>query len=1453
MDTAVGQRSDATARTHRSDKNSSDAAAAAMASDYDTDTGVKLKIYHGNQEGWSDWSDRFVAKASRRDLAHRIGTTRPQGEDAAEAAAAWDKDSTKLYYMLIEYTAGAASGIVKQHKATTNGVAAWQALKDKYELKGFTREAELHNKWHHETMSATEDPDRFFLRFEKPVTQLRELGVEISDRLLVGQVMCKLPPNYLPLRTLLDNMEDELGYEYLKRKMRCFYVRNIAGDGAAGGGADDQALVAGATVKCFGCGERGHIRAQCPRRSQSYGGRGGGGHGASRGLKGGRGGGRSRGFAWRGGSRGQGNGNKLLCWTCGQDGHKSAQCPSSYSSGGTAHFVEEEAVALVIHEDEYGLVSRSSPPVIILNPDSGASSDMMPSGEYLSDVEPADGYVTVANGVKVKTVGKGTLEAVARCEDGVLRFITISNVLIVPTLTHNLLSVDKVLDRGGNVWFGKDHQGEKVGRIDMDGMRIPLRHGGSLYELAVRPIKRKPKAEEVAYGVAELWHERLGHRNGPDMRRLGDFGVGVPSGLQLEGKCESCELSKHTHASFNRTVDYSRLEPGELFCMDVLGPMEVESIGGHRYAFMLTCARTKWRQLYLLKTRDEVCAKLEQFVLDISGLLGGRRVRALRVDNGGEFISQAFKNLCKSKGIHLTLSGAHAPQQNGVAERSWRTAVEMMRCMRRRAGLAKKFWGELLSTAAYLLNRLPSASLGGDTPYHALLGKHVKMDHLRVIGCRAFAHVYDNERRKLDDKAWKGVLLGYDETNRSCYRIYNPATGKVKKSVHVTFDETSFPARAAEVQYELEDVAQLWEPAVEQRGAQQQRDEPAKEVRRELEEQQPERAEPKETQRSSPGHHDEEKPDGAGDKQAPVGAQQDEKEEPSSVGGSCSVGTAAVWKWTDSVEREADNLGRGRRVKSARHLCNLAQEHAFVAAAALTGAPTSYKEAVQSVDKRQWICAMEEEMKALTETGALELVERPAGANVIDTRWVFKVKCNERGEVDRYKARLVAKGFVQVEGVDYFDVYAPVTKPTSIRVVLAIANLEDWDVDNMDVDTAFLQSPVHEEIYVAQPEGFERQGPKDEELVCRVHKSLYGLKQAPRNWNLEIDGWLREFGLVPSRADPCLYVLIDEGSVLVVLLYVDDLIITGNSRTVMDQFKAAISDRFKMKDLGMLRWILGMEVRRDRARRILHLSQGAYINTVLARFGMENCKPVATPAEGVLRRLDNGHADREFMQFVGSVLYLAMISRPDIAFAVQNLGRHMQRVGPEHWVAAKRLLRYLGGTRDLGLQFNGSAPNVINLVGYSDADWAGDVDTRRSTTAFVFVFAGACISWASRLQPTVALSSAEAEYMALCAGAQEAIHLRTMLRDLGYEQEQPTVIYEDNQACIAMGNNPTINHKRSKHIDIRYHFTRERVESGEIELAYVPTEHQLADLLTKALESQRVAKLRDQVLGYNGM
>lgn len=539
------------------------------------------------------------------------------------------------------------------------------------------------------------------------------------------------------------------------------------------------------------------------------------------------------------------------------------------------------------------------------------------------------------------------------------------------------------------------------------------------------------------------------------------------------------------------------------------------------------------------------------------------------------------------------------------------------------------------------------------------------------------------------------------------------------------------------------------------------------------------------------------------------------------------------------------------------HRAHVVVHYAYEAVEEMFGDPRTYDEAIKAADGDKWQKASEEEYQSLVSNGTWTLCEKPMGANVIGSRWIYKTKRDESGNITRYKARFVAQGFSQEPGKDYGETHASVARHTSTRTLFALAAKEDWELDNMDVDTAFLNADIKEEIYIRQPRGFEQRGPNGEELVCKLNKSIYGLKQASRNWNDTLDEWMREYGLKATRADACVYTKRHQGETLVILVWVDDLILAGSNKRVVADFKAAISRRFKMKDLGALEWILGFKIRRDRPKRKIEILQTAYIEQMLKRFGMEDCKAVGTPAEGVLSRTsveDGGEPNKLYMSMVGSLLYAAMVTRPDITFAVQALGRHMQASGPEHIIAAKRVLRYLQGTKDLGLVYEYGATKHDEtpshyIHGYSDADWGGDKDTRRSTTGYVFMLGTGVVSWGSKLQQTVALSSAESEYMAACAAVQEAIHLRQLMGDLGYKQDGATVIYEDNQGCIALSANPVF-HKRTKHIDIRYHFIRERVASGEVELRYIPTEEQLADLLTKALPKPRTITLRDQVMGH---
>ena len=514
--------------------------------------------------------------------------------------------------------------------------------------------------------------------------------------------------------------------------------------------------------------------------------------------------------------------------------------------------------------------------------------------------------------------------------------------------------------------------------------------------------------------------------------------------------------------------------------------------------------------------------------------------------------------------------------------------------------------------------------------------------------------------------------------------------------------------------------------------------------------------------------------------------------------------------------------------------------------------PRTLKQAKSGAEAKQWEAAAQAEMDSLAQNKTWDLVPLPKGRKSVGCKWVFKLKLKADGSVDRYKARLVAKGYSQQEGLDFTETFAPVAKFAAIRAVLALAALEDMEVHQMDVETAFLNGLLQEEIYMDQPEGFIKPG--TENLVCKLRKSLHGLKQASRAWNSVIDKFLKEIGALKCAGDHCIYVLEQETSQLIIILYVDDLILATNSQELLDRTKQALSNKFSMKDLGEVHYFLGIQVIRNRKDRAIWLSQRRYVEQILKTYNLDQSKPVATPLQvgDKLTKLQEPQSEAEEQEMsaipygnaVGSLIYAMLGTRPDIAAAVGVCSQYMANPGLQHWKAVKRILRYLQGTLDLGLKLGGKNATA-SLKGYSDSDWGGSLDDRKSTTGFVFDFGGP-ISWQSKKQPTVALSSTEAKYMALTQAAKEAIWLQGLLSELGIKETRPTTILEDNQGCIALAKNPT-SHARTKHIDIRHHFIRETLENGQIKLEYCPTTDMVADILTKAIPKDQFEKLRNML------
>ncbi|KAI5328650.1 hypothetical protein L3X38_028047 [Prunus dulcis] len=503
--------------------------------------------------------------------------------------------------------------------------------------------------------------------------------------------------------------------------------------------------------------------------------------------------------------------------------------------------------------------------------------------------------------------------------------------------------------------------------------------------------------------------------------------------------------------------------------------------------------------------------------------------------------------------------------------------------------------------------------------------------------------------------------------------------------------------------------------------------------------------------------------------------------------------------------------------------------------------PENFTEAVKD---ESWKKAMTEEMLMIEKNSTWELVDRPSNKTIVGVKWVYKTKLNLDGSIQKHKARLVAKGYTQKPGVDFNETFAPVARLDTIRTLIALAAQKGWKLWQLDVKSTFLNGVLEEEVYVDQPYGFVVEEAEDK--VYRLRKALYGLKQAPRAWYSEIDIYLIHCGFHRSSSEATLYVRNKEGiGVLIVSVYVDDIVYTGSSTRMIKEFKIEMMCKYEMSDLGLLHHYLGMGITQTEESIFIH--QKKYAFTLLDKFGLKDCKSVSTPlvATDKLQREDGIEAADEslYRKIVGSLLYLTA-TRPDIMFSASLLARFMHSPSKLHYGATKRVLRYIQGTIDYGIEY------VIGksafLVGYCDSEWSGSEEDMKSTSGYAFSFGSGAFSWASVKQHSVALLTAEAEYVSAAEATSEAIWLRFVLEDFGEEQTTATTVFCDNTSAIAMSKNPVF-HQRSKHIRRKFHFIRDAIQNGEIDLVYCKGEEQIADIFTKALPKDRFSYLRSQL------
>ena len=885
---------------------------------------------------------------------------------------------------------------------------------------------------------------------------------------------------------------------------------------------------------------------------------------------------------------------------------------------------------------------------------------------------------------------------------------------------------------------------------------------------------------------------------------------------------------------------------------DLCGPIKVkgqdrmvELIGTQEYLSLIVDEHTRFMSGWIISGKDKAIDHLKTWIPQAEKLTGRKLVYFLS-DDGGEYRSSELKAFLIGQGVTIEKTTLHTPQHNARVERANRSVFEMTRSLLYRANLGTAFWGYAALAAIDILNHriIPTHHMT-KTPMELWTGLKPDMSHFRVFGCDTFAHVTQdaNNLAKLEPRTVPCIHLGNSENRERGYLVYVPSLHKIMVRRDVTHSQQSFTigrdTLSGKSNCELMEWADASEKAINEMLL-------GKAIA--------DSGTPEKVNGPKPSSHS----------SAPV-----QEKSRSSTRASKGVGPARYGR-PDLRDFTPESLSQLNEMHEATAgMAMLTVNDVPDPDQSSVREPQTYEEAMQSAESAHWQRAMDEEIAALRSNQTWVTMPKPPHARPIGCKWIYKVKLKSDGSIERYKARLCAKGFSQKHGIDYHETFAPVMKYKSQRVLLSLATVWDYEADQMDVVTAFLNGEMKEEVYMDQPEGYMIPGDSTV-TVCKLIKTLYGTKQAPREWNAALNCFLTDtLHMTRCKTDTCIYVKRTLTNRLFLIgVFVDDMtcIFSPHDRAEWNSLKADIQNKFKTKDQGPVSWMLGMEIKRNRPRGTLSISTELLVNKVLDKFKMNNCNLTHTPEEQTkLTKSQSPTTEEEktkmqsipYRSAVGSLAYLALSSRPDITHAVNEVSSHFNDPGEPHWNAVKRIMRYLKGTKEKKLIYASPWSQAVefenyvpSITAFSDADYAGCLDTRRSTTGYIVKLDGNTITWSTKRQSTVAASSTESEYMAITEAAKEVRWLIQFLEEiLGKSRDsfKETIIYSDNQAAKEWSENDQ-DHNRSKHIDIRYHFIRDDIRNGIYKVEWISTQYQQADILTKGVGRNIFERLRDKIM-----
>ena len=1093
---------------------------------------------------------------------------------------------------------------------------------------------------------------------------------------------------------------------------------------------------------------------------------------------------------------------------------------------------------------------------------------------------------SAANGSPIVSIGSGTVRG-------------LPNVKCLPKLSFDgLLSAAKIVDQSPHhhVVFSTD--GVRV--ISDPNLLNHLQNTtiacgkrlGNLYFMMPEALAPHVAPSTKPRNRATIAHRRLCHMPYPLLKRLRDSKRF--RGLQFsdaewrsaqETLCPGCTKGKMTAAPRPRvswTYVWDRASRKWIKTRAPKATRPLQRIHGdihvykfsdrsrNQYALILVDEFSLAEWVYPMKQKSQALHCFRRFLQDASrgagldalilplGLNTPLQVDHLRTDNGGEFTSRDFLSFVLCSGIrpeNSTPIESHA----FLAERTVRSLEEAARCLLFESKLPFTFYSDALLYAAYTRLRVGRSSRGFRTPselWTQHLGQRTPVDvsHLRTFGCPCVVHVPRHQRSPTGPTSVQGIFIGYSGFTRR-YRIFVPSRNRIYERESVYFNENFEHEGVPRLVHEGEEKD---EPTVVHVPLPLDKDTPTTpsdespapappqgplQTPHQRQTQSPPALTPRRRRLLSDDHHDTEEVNFTDPHPGFILYGQRQRSRPDRLTYATTLASLCLQEGANlsKIFALAEDIPLPKTLKAALHPSN---PHC-----------------------KSWEIAFQKEKASLLKNHVFGHTVsigklRKRGIKILRTKTVFKVKCLGNGQIERFKVRIVACGNAQIKGMHYDETYAPTCRGTTIRLVLALAAIYGLELSGLDIETAFLSAKLDQPIYIYPPEGCEDLAPSGH-AIC-LTQSLYGLRQSPRLFNHELRDHLKSLEFKQCLSDSCLYIRKRDLDICIIALVVDDMIVAHSGD--IGALQKELEQKYDMKNLGTLSYCLGMSITRDKAKRAVYISQQGYIDKMLRKYGLdgENVKLHDTPADPSAKltsAVSNSKADHysppvdstKFRELVGSLLYAAICTRPDIAFAVQALSRHVTKPTQAHWAAGKRILRYLRRTIRLKLALGGHSDSIS---AFTDADWKGDnvqfIDSFKSTGGQAIFVGFGPVLWKTKLQTRRAKSSVESEYRAISRCSDNLLWIRNILHELGLPRKQSSLIFTDSRGAKNACFNP-VQGNRLRHVELDIHSILERVEHKEVLPIWIPKELNIADIFTKPLGGSLFKRFRDILFGLQNV